>query len=81
MHLGTVIQQLCTKHNVQQTQVAKAVKKSPATVSNWIAGRFPPTAIDIIEICLFFRKYGEKHNKTLIKLMDGLYKDLMEKSC
>lgn len=81
MHLGRVIQQLLKKHKAQQSQLAKAVKKSPAAVSNWIAGRFPPSAEDIIQICLFFGKYKEKHNKTLVKLMDAYYEDLKEKGC
>ena len=81
MHLGKVIHELCTKHKVPQNELAQAVKKSPSAVSNWIAGRFPPSAQDIINICIFFHKYKEKHNKTMIKLMDAFYRDMEEKRC
>ena len=81
MHLGKVIHDLCTKHKVPQNELAKAVNKSPSAVSNWIAGRFPPSAPDIINICFFFHGYKEKHNKTLIKLMDAFYRDMEERKC
>ena len=79
MYLGKVIQRLLQNHKAQQSELAQAVKKSPSAVSNWIAGRFPPSAEDIINICLFFHKYKEKHNKTMIKLMDAYYRDIQER--
>tara|TARA_R100000329_G_scaffold147951_1_gene136156 strand:- start:622 stop:870 length:249 start_codon:yes stop_codon:yes gene_type:complete len=81
MYVGRWIKKQLERLNISQVELSKNVEKSRQAVSNWIAGRFPPTRDDIIRISMYIAKEGKKDfGDVVLALMLEARKDLIKRS-
>jgi transcriptional regulator with XRE-family HTH domain len=81
MYVGRWIKKQLEKLNISQVELSKNVDKSRQAVSNWIAGRFPPTRDDIIRISLFISNKGKQDfGDVVLALMLEARKDLSNRN-
>jgi transcriptional regulator with XRE-family HTH domain len=81
MYVGKWIKKQLEKLNISQVELSKNVDKSRQAVSNWIAGRFPPTRDDIIRISMFIASKGKQDfGDVVLGLMLEAQKDLRNRN-
>lgn len=81
MYVGRWIKKQLDRLNISQVELSKNVEKSRQAVSNWIAGRFPPTRDDIIRISMYIAAEGKKDfGDVVLALMLEARKDLIKRS-
>lgn len=55
VRLGSMLLRLRLASGITQAQVATAMGVTKMTISNWEAGKFVPSALQLVELADFFR--------------------------